>query len=272
MGRLSIATLDDHPNLAEISGIVGRLPHVSDTALSPLAAAWKNSHQVAAARDQALRPDSPLICEVLSVFDAVQELWADDLAGRTSLDADMVSTALKAMRDAVAAAYAKPTIARSAYRLLLQPWRSVYPTDTADEPDLGRRGAEIKRVMRTLSWVATRCHDVAAAKRYDELTQLAWWGLEERSDARNQAWEAAVVTGRRRTWSLVRRGGTDALARACPQCHRRPESDSDLPRVVTLCVDAACGLLVADAVPVTVVDVLTTPLHLLIPDQRPASY
>jgi hypothetical protein len=272
MARPGIESLDEHPNATEINGIVGRLPYVPDTALQPLAAAWKNTHAVASARDQALRPDSPLVCEVLAVFDAVQELWADDLAGRTPLVPDVVSTALKAIRDAVAAAYARPTISRGNHRLLLQPWRTVFPTDGSEEPDLGRRGAEINRVMRTLPWLATRCHDAAAARRYEELSQLAWWGLEERSDARREAWSAAVITGRRRTWRLVRRSGADALARPCPACHRRPEADSDLSRVATLCVDVACGLLVADAIPIQVLDVLTTPIHLLIPEQRPASY
>lgn len=272
MARRWIERLDEHPNLAEITAIVGRLPHVADDDLPRLADAWVNTHPVAAARDNALRPDSPLVCEVLAVFDAVQDLWADDLVGRTPLNQAMVTTALKAIRDAVAGAYARPSISRASHRLLLRPWRTVYPLDAPDEPDLGQRGSDIKRVMRALPWLAGRCHDEVAASRYDELAQLAWWGLEERSDARNQAWSAAVVIGRRRTWSLVRRGGTEALLRACPTCHRRPPADRDLSRVATLCVDTACGLLVADAIPVQVLDVLTTPLHLLIPEQRPASY
>lgn len=270
--RSTIQCLDAHPNIDEINGIVGRLPHIPDSDLPVLARFWSNTHALAAARDQALRPDSPLVVEVLSVFDAVQAVWADDLDGTTGLDTDVVSTALKAIRDAVAGAYARPAIGRGAHRLLLRAWRLVYPADGPDEPDLGRHSADIKQVMRTLPWLATRCHDPQAAARYGELAQLAWWGPQEHTDARNEAWTAAVLTGRRRTWSLVRRGGTDALTRACPQCRRRPDLDAELSRVATLCTDVACGLLVADAVPEQVLDVLTTPLSLLIPDQRPASY
>src|SRR5690348_7877914 len=105
-----VTSLDDHPNLTEILGVLAQLPHISDNDLVALAAAWRNTVFLAEARAHALDPDSPLVLEVLAAFEAVQELFADDVSG----DADYVTTepevasmALKAIRDAIAAAYAE---------------------------------------------------------------------------------------------------------------------------------------------------------------------
>ena len=54
-----IDTLDAHPNLSEILGVLAQLPHVSDGDLSRLAAAWHNTVALAEARARALDPDCP---------------------------------------------------------------------------------------------------------------------------------------------------------------------------------------------------------------------
>jgi hypothetical protein len=269
--RRPIGCLEEHPNAAEILGLIARLPHIADADLPRLAEKWTNTIVVADARSRALQPDSPLIFEVLASFDAVQALWADDLAGDTDVDPATVTTALKAVRDAIAGAYARPVLSRRSYAYLLRPWRSVYPVDDRDEPDLGRRGGDVKQLLGALPWLATRCHDVDAAARWDALTVQAWCSdAGERAAAREEAWAAAVVTGRRRTWDLLRRSGTQSLSRPCRSCRTGWPDDSDVTQVLSLCLDAACGLLVADALPERLLAVLTAPLELLIPKPRQA--
>jgi len=266
--RASIGCLDEHPNAPEIISLIARLPHVADNDLPMLAHEWTNTLTVAEARSRALQPDSPLIFEVLSAFDAVQALWADDLAGHTDLDPVMVNVALKAIRDAIAAAYAKPVISRSAYSALLRPWRATYPVDEQREPDLGWRSEEVKSLLTALRWLATRCHDTRAAARWNTLAALSLSGGDERSEARNEAWAAASLTGRKRTWGLLRRSAAENMTRSCRSCGGRRPDDPDTGRVLTLCLDAACGLLVADAIADDVLTMLTQPVEVLIPRPR----
>src|ERR1044072_700427 len=104
-----IETLDAHPNLPEILGVLAQLPHISDSDLTRLADAWHNTVGLAEARARALDPDCPLILEVLAAFEAVQALFADDVAGNDdflNVEAEIATVALKAIRDAVAASYA----------------------------------------------------------------------------------------------------------------------------------------------------------------------
>ena len=44
--------------------------------------------------------------------------------------------------------------------------------------------------------------------------------------------------------------------------------DADTMRVLALCLDAACAMLVSDAIDENLVDVLTLPVQKLIPKQR----
>lgn len=264
-----IGFLDEHPNSTEIAGVVSRLPHIADDDLPGLAAAWRNSVFVAEARARALQPDSPLIFDVLSAFDAVQDLWGDELAGLTDLDAAMVSTALKAVRDGIAAAYARPVLSRGAYSALFRPWRSVYAADESNDLDLGWRSGDVKALLNRLPWLATRCHDHQAAERYDGIAAMRWSDESDRLAARDQAWNAAVLTGRQRVWGLLRRNGAEELSRPCSLCCRRPIEDAEMSSVITMCQDAACALLVADVLPASQLDVLVRPVRQLIPQQRP---
>ena len=90
---------------------------------------------------------------------------------------------------------------------------------------------------------------------------------------RVSAFAAAVLTSRRRTWALVRRSGAEGLSRPCPTC-RTPSAPGGLgseredQRVLALCLDAACALLVADAVTDEVASRLIDPVAALIPLQR----
>src|SRR4051795_1617837 len=125
----TIVSLDEHPNLPEILGVLAQLPHIADSDLRRLADAWHNTVFLAEARARALDPDSPLVLEVLAAFEAVQALFADDVSGEAdyvSLDPELASLALKAIRDAIAAAYAEPVLTRSEHAALMGPWRAVY--------------------------------------------------------------------------------------------------------------------------------------------------
>ena len=265
----TIETLDAHPNLPEILGVLAQLPHVTDSELTKLAAAWHNTVALAEARARALDPDCPLVLEVLSAFEAVQALFDDDEDLYDAVvDKQTVRVALKAVRDAIAAAYARPVLSRAEHADLMSSWRAVYPTDTVDEPDLGARSAEVKSLLQAMPLLATRCHDTGAASLYDSILAMIWTLDEDvRSVAREEAWQAALLTNRRRVWGLVRRSGAEGIGRYCSQCRTRSDDD-DTVRVLALCLDAACALLVADAIDDNLVDVLTLPVQALIPRQR----
>jgi hypothetical protein len=274
MARRRIATigsLDEHPNLSEILGVLAQLPHVGDVDLSGLAENWRNTVFLAEARARALDPDSPLVLEVLAAFEAVQALFADDVCGEAeyvSLDPEVASLALKAVRDAIAAAYAEPILSRAEHAALMAPWRSVYPTALVEEPDLGEHSAIVKALLSAMPRLATRCHDEAAATLYEDILRTSWTLDEDvHCVARDEAWQAALLTSRRRIWGLVRRSGAEGMGRFCGQCRTRHD-DEDTMRVLSLCLDAACGLLVADAIDDNLVDVLTLPVQKLIPLQR----
>jgi hypothetical protein len=73
---------------------------------------------------------------------------------------------------------------------------------------------------------------------------------DDRAQAAESAFQAAVLTSRRRVWALVRRTGTEGLLRPVHDLPRHAAvSDRETQRVLELCLDAACALLVADAVP-----------------------
>ena len=266
-----IVSLDEHPNLPEILGVLAQLPHISDADLKRLAESWHNTVFLAEARARALDPDSPLVLEVLAAFEAVQALFADDVSGEldyVAVDPEVASVALKAIRDAIAAAYARPILSRAEHAALLASWRAVYPTDAVEEPDLGANAAQVKALLTAMPRLATRCHDQSAAALYDEILHLSWTLDEDvRNVAREEAWQAAVLTNRRRVWGLVRRSGAEGIGRFCGQCRTRQEDDDTL-RVLGLCLDAACALLVCDAIDDNLVDVLTLPVQMLIPRQR----
>lgn len=267
--------LDEHPNVAEVLGVLAQLPHVADDDLRALAAGWTNTVAVAAARDAALSPDSPLVCEVLAAFDALAALYADDLAGEAdylTVPAVVVTTALKAVRDAIAAAYARPVLSRAEHAALMAPWRAVFPQPTVDEPDLGPQGDQVKALLAVLPRLAARCHDTRGRELFDALVDRSFADESDRADAIGQAFQAAVLTSRRRVWALVRRCGTEGLSRPCPVCRRLPDrrvtDDRETQRVTAMCLDAACALLVADTLPDATTAVLTTPVTELVPLQR----
>ena len=267
----TIDSLDEHPNLTEILGVLAQLPHVSDREIERLAGAWHNSVALAQARSRSLEPDSPLVLEVLAAFEAVQSLYAEDLdVDNEFLDVDpeVVVVALKAIRDAIAGAYARPILTRAEHQALMSAWRAVFPFDAVDEPDLGERSAEVKAVLSAMPLLATRCHDNGAASMYEAILAISW-NLDEqvRQVARDEAWTAAVLTSRRHVWGLVRRSGAEGIGRFCPHCRVRSD-DTDTARVLGVCLDAACALLVADAIDENLVDVLTLPVQALIPKQR----
>lgn len=267
-----VPCLEEHPNLPEVLGVLAQLAHIGDADLIRLAGAWSNTAAVAEARDRALLPDSPLVCEVLTAFEAVQALFADDVRGEAeylTVEPAVTVRALKAVRDAVAAAYARPALTRVEYEALLRPWRTVFPADRAPrEPDLGPRSEQVKALLGALPALATRCHDPRGAALYEALVDRSFVAESDRAEARDAAFTAAVLTSRRRTWALVRRSAEQGLSRACRTCRPEPPSGREAARVLALCLDAACALLVVDAVPDDVCALLIDPVAALIPLQR----
>jgi hypothetical protein len=269
-----IVSLDAHPNAAEVRGILSRLPCIPDIDLPALAEAWHNTTLLAEARRRALEPDSPLVLEALACFETAQSLFAEELHGGEdylTVGPDIAATALRAVRDAIAAAYARPILSATEHGALMKAWRSVYPTDHVMDPDLGSRAADVTSLLTAIPRLAARCHDAGAAAEYASIL-IADASVDEdvRCAARDEAWHAAVLTSRRRVWQLVRRGGAEGLNRYCTTCCQRGRDD-DTTRVLTLCVDAACGLLVAAALEDDIVDVLLAPVQCLIPAQDSAA-
>lgn len=270
-GTTLIRRLEEHPNLGEVLGVLAQLAHISDADLPRLAAAWTNDAFVAQARAKALSPDSPLVCEVLAAFEAVAALFDDDLRGEAdyvSVEPAVAVTALKAVRDAIAAAYAKPVLSRAEHAALIRPWRAVYTAGSAAEPDLGPHAEQVKQLLAALPQLSARCHDARGAALWEELVDRSYVDEGERRDARASAFQAAVLTSRRRVWALVRRSGTEGLGRHCPTCRTVSAGDRELERVLELCLDAACALLVSDALPDEATALLTAPVSALVPQQR----
>lgn len=266
-----IARLEEHPNADEVLGVLAQLAHVADDDLPRLAAAWTNDVFLSGARARALTPDSPLVCEVLAAFDAISALFEDDLRGAVpyvTVDPVVATTALKAVRDAVAAAYARPVLSRAEHAALMRPWRGVYPGDAATELDLGPRSADVKALLGAMGLLAARCHDEGGRALWDGLVDQSFVAESERAEARASAFEVAVLTSRRRLWALVRRSGTEGLGRSCPTCRIPRVTDRETERVLGLCLDAACALLVADGLPAATADLLTAPVTALVPRQR----
>ena len=268
----AISRLEDHTNLSEILGVLAQLAHIDDAALPLLAQAWANSTSIAEARDRALSPESTLVLEVLAAFEAVTALFADDLDGEAAyvtVERAVTNTALKSVRDAIAAAYARAELRRGQYEALMRPWRTVYPVATVAEPDLGPRAEQVKDLLAMLPVLSARCHDADGRVLFDALVDRSFVAETERSDAAAEAFRAAVLTGRRRLWTLVRRTGAEGLSRGCSSCRATGVSEQrELQRVLTLCLDAACALLVADTMPDASVDLLTDPVSALVPRQR----
>jgi hypothetical protein len=271
---LPIGALETHPNEREIRGVLARLPCITDSELDQLADTWHNTTLLAEARRRALEPDSPLVIEVLTCFETAQALFADEIRGDEdylTIDPDVTSTALKAMRDAIAAAYARPILTPTEHGALMKAWRGVFPTDHLVDPDLGTRGEDVMSLLLAIPRLASRCHDASAAAEFASIL-VADEDVDEdmRCAARDEAWNAAVLTSRRRVWQLIRRSGEDGLSRYCTVCRER-ERDDATARVVSLCVDAACALLVAGTLDEDIVEVLIEPVQCLIPSQRPAA-
>ena len=268
----TIERLEEHPDLGGIRGVLAQLGHITDSDLPRLASAWHNSPSVAKARDIALSPDSPLICDVLAAFDALADLFEEDLlaqADYVTVPRDVTVIALKAVRDAMAAAYARPVLSRRQHDLLSAPWRAVYPTAMVAEPDLGPDSDTVRALLATMPLLSIRCHDARGLALFDELVDRSFAGVSERADAVATTFHAAVLTGRRRLWALVRRTGEEGLGRPCGSCRGSAThlSTPDSARVLGLCLDAACALLVTDAVPDSLTKLLLDPVLSLIPVQ-----
>jgi hypothetical protein len=270
----AVECLEQHPNSAEILSVLARLPHIADRDLPMLAAAWRNTMPLAEARGKALQPDSPLVLEVLSAFEAVQSLFADDVRGGedfVTVDPQITTVALKAVRDAIAAAYARPILTRAEHHLLTLAWRAVYPIDLVGAADLGAKADDVTALLAALPRLAARCHNSASAAQYDNILDISSvMNREMHTVALEEAWRAAIITGRRRVWGMVRRSGAEGMGRYCSRCRHRDTGD-DAAAVLSLCLDAACGLLVADAIDDTFVDILTLPVTSLVPAPRPAA-
>ena len=131
-----VSSLDLHPNLAEILGVLTQLPRLTGRDIASLAQGWRDTTFLHVARAHALGPDTPLVLEVLATFERVDQVFRDELCrGEDFLNDDGPATAVKpqvvkhalhAVRDAVAAVYARPILSRAEYLALIGPWHRAF--------------------------------------------------------------------------------------------------------------------------------------------------
>jgi hypothetical protein len=244
----AITSTETHPHYAEILGVLAQVVHLEDDGLRRLALAWHDGDDVARARDKALQPDTPLILEVLSAFDSIAGLFADDLAGTAAyvtLPAPTTALALKAVRDAIAAAYARPALTAEEYTTLSAPWHAVFPERRMQMPDFGPQHHEVLAVLTAIPGIACHRHDAETAPLYDDLISYARaMDPEAHGRAVESAWQAAVVTGRRRLWFLAGRSANESFRRACPSCARAVDDDDQA--VLAVCLGILGAMLVRD--------------------------
>ena len=131
-----VSSLDLHPNLAEILGVLTQLPRLTGLDMACLAQGWRDTTFLRVARAHALRPDTPLVLEVLATFERVDQLFREELSrgddflsddgAATAVKPQVVKHALHAVRDAVAAVYARPILSRAEYLALIGPWHRAF--------------------------------------------------------------------------------------------------------------------------------------------------
>lgn len=262
-----ITSTETHPHCAEILGVLAQIVHLDDEGLRRLALAWRDTADVARARDKALQPDTPLILEVLAAFDSVSGLFADDLAGTApyvTLPAPTTALALKAVRDAVAAVYARPVLTPQEYAELSAPWHSVFPERRMQMPDFGPQHHEVLALLTSIPGLA--CH------RHDEVAESLWNALlvhargvdpEAHAHAVESAWQAAILTGRRRLWFLASRSANESFTRACGSCARLATDDDRA--VLAVCLGVVAAMLVRDVLDSESSDTLLAPAASLMP-------
>lgn len=128
--RRPVTELVRHPNLDEITGIVGQIPLLGDEDLCLLGRAWLNTTEVVHARARALDPDCPLVVDVLRAFESISTTFRDIVAA-TERQAD-AGSGVKALRDAVAGSFARPRLTRREHKVLLRPWHTAFPSPHLD--------------------------------------------------------------------------------------------------------------------------------------------
>ena len=267
----AVTDLATHPQVAAITGILGTLPHLITDELTALAGAFTDSPAVTAARAAALDADVPLVVDVLAAFSAVAEMYTPELTSTdSSLEPALVRLGLHAVCDAVAGAYAAPTIGKRPSNLLLGPWRAVLGDPALAErhaPDLGPRPEQVDALLRRLRGLRTRCHDEVAAETVQSLLRIAHqMDVDAHAHADDLAARAAHLTSRQRLRVRLRRQVAQALLAPCPSCGGRPDSMSgydDLELLVPLCFGAVQALLVADVLPPESLELLLSPLQVV---------
>jgi len=270
MTAVRVATLAEHPNADEIVGVLARMVALSDDQLTNLALGWRDDDADAAVgRARALDPDSPLVVEVLGAFDSLAYLYADDLHGEAdylTVPAPVTALALKAVRDAIAAAYARPVLGPEQYAALIAPWRTLFAEGETTRPDFGPQHSDVLDVLAVMAALACRSHDAEADERWSTILSVGTQvDLDRHGDALDRAWDAALVTERRRLWSLVSRTGQEAFFRRCHQCDRNgSEADG---AVLALCLGAAVGVMMGDVLDAESRRLLLEPLRSVISHQ-----
>jgi hypothetical protein len=131
-----VSSLDLHPNLAEILGVLSQLPHLTASDLASLAQGWRDTSFLHVARAHALSPDTPLVLEVLAKFEHLDRVFREELShdflsddgSATAVKPQVIKHARHAVRDAIAAVYARPILSRAEYSALIRPWQRAFAT------------------------------------------------------------------------------------------------------------------------------------------------
>jgi hypothetical protein len=206
-----------------------------------------------------------MVMDTLAAFDLIGTLYTDDLSGdgaHLQLPADVTRAALKAVRDGIAALYARPVLSRWEANALSGPWRKVISRTQQHGHWPPHLAPAVDTVIGTATALAGRCHTPALVRPFEAVAAAGLSTSQaETAAALGAAWDAALFSGRQRLWFLLRRASTDALGRGCSRCRR--SSDEDDRTVGMLAADAACALLVRDLIDPGVCATLIGPVRLL---------
>ena len=86
---------------------------------------------------------------------------------------------------------------------------------------------------------------------------------ESHANAIESAWQAAILTGRRRLWFLASRSANESYARGCGPCARLVTDDDKA--VLAICLGVVAAMLVRDVLDSESAETLLAPVAALMP-------
>jgi hypothetical protein len=130
-------------------------------------------------------------------------------------------------------------------------------------PDFGPQHHEVLALLSSIPGLACHRHDPEAASlRANLLLHARGMEPDAHGNAVESAWQAAILTGRRRLWFLASRSAQESYNRACGTCARLADDDH---AVLAICLGVVAAMLVRDVLDNDSADTLLAPVGSLMP-------